>query len=204
MGKTSCMLFDLGGVLINWKNRWLIDDISKRYGLDKHQLYEEFSANLSLLYCGKISEEKFWNKIGKKIKSSYLSNTTNSIFDEIFRKHASINSPLVNLAEKIQKSGIKVGLLTNTESAKFEVVKEMIPVQNFDFVFLSYKIGFMKPNMKIYRHVLEQLPFPNDEIVFIDDRKQNVEAAKHFGIDGIEFFGYDKIIMEFTARDIPI
>jgi len=143
MKRTFCILFDVGGVLINWKNRWLIDEISKKYGLDKHQLYEEFSKCLPLLYGGKINEKQFWNKISNKIKSTNLSNITNSLFDEIFRKYASINVPLVNLAQQIKESGIKIGLLTNTESAKFEVVKEMIPIQNFDFVFLSYQVGFV-------------------------------------------------------------
>ncbi len=119
MKRKICVLFDVGGVLINWKNRWLIDDISKNYGLDKHQLYEEFSKCLPLLYGGKINEKQFWNKISNKIKSTNLSNITNSLFDEIFRKYASINVPLVNLAQQIKESGIKIGLLTNTESAKF-------------------------------------------------------------------------------------
>ncbi len=202
MKRTSCILFDVGGVLINWKNRWLIDEISKKYGLDKHQLYEEFSKCLPLLYSGKINEKQFWNKISNKIKSPNLSNITNSLFDEVFRKYASINVPLVNLAQQIKESGIKIGLLANTEPAKFKVVKEMIPIQNFDFVFLSYQIGFVKPDMKIYQYVLKRLPFQSHEIIFIDDRKSNVEAAKHCGIEAIEFFGLDGLIEELTTRKI--
>lgn len=204
MVKTSCILFDLGGVLINWKNRWLVNEISRRYELDKHKLYEEFSKLLPLLYCGKINENEFWKGLGNKMDSDNLSNNTISLFEEIFRKHASINNTLVDLAFRIQKSGIKIGLLSNNEPAKIKVVKEWIPIQNFDYVFLSHQVGVMKPDKKIYQHILEKVPYDSNEIILVDDRKQNVEVAKQLGIDGIEFLNFEKIVKDFASRDLTI
>ncbi len=53
--------------------------------------------------------------------------------------------------------------------------------------FVSYRLHLLKPDVRIYQKVLEQLKATPDEVVFIDDKPANVEAAQSLGISGIVF-----------------
>lgn len=56
-----------------------------------------------------------------------------------------------------------------------------------DKIFVSYELGLLKPNKAIYQSVLEKLNAKPEEVIFIDDKRENVEAAKSLGINGIVF-----------------
>ena len=42
--KKSCILFDLGGVLLNWDDSWAIDELSKRFRISKDKFREKFKV----------------------------------------------------------------------------------------------------------------------------------------------------------------
>lgn len=54
---------------------------------------------------------------------------------------------------------------------------------------MSYELGLLKPDAEIYKQVLRLrlLKAKPEEVVFIDDKLKNVEAAKSIGINGIVF-----------------
>ena len=56
-----------------------------------------------------------------------------------------------------------------------------------EFAFTSYDLGLLKPDPLIYQVVLQKLGAKPQEVIFIDDKKKNVEAAKSLGILGIVF-----------------
>ena len=81
MVKVSCILFDLGGVLVNWNNSWLVEDVSKKFQLSKTKLSEAFENNLEDYSSGKINELEFWHRIGKTVNSSELKKIEKSLYD---------------------------------------------------------------------------------------------------------------------------
>ena len=54
-------------------------------------------------------------------------------------------------------------------------------------IFVSYRLGLLKPDIKIYQKVLERLQVPPEAVVFVDDKPVNVQAAQTLGIHGIVF-----------------
>ena len=58
-------------------------------------------------------------------------------------------------------------------------------LKDFDYFFYSNSIKLSKPNPEIYRHVCDQIPSKN--ILFIDDKQENLDVAKLFGIETILF-----------------
>ncbi|MDC0388323.1 hypothetical protein OAM17_03160, partial [Nitrosopumilus sp.] len=70
------ILFDLGGVLINWNDDWLYDEISTQLKQPFNQIKTKFNDTLCSLFESKINEGEFWdivlgpdNTIDKKIIS---------------------------------------------------------------------------------------------------------------------------------------
>lgn len=51
--------------------------------------------------------------------------------------------------------------------------------------FCSYELKMLKPSLEIYREAVRRIGLPPEEILFIDDSKTNVEAARSVGINAV-------------------
>ena len=202
MEKISCVLFDLGGVIVYWHNKWLIKEVCIRFELNLKETTKVFQETIPSLSSGKIQELQFWKEIGKKINSKSLINLDESLYDSIFRKYARINEPVVQLSHQLKHKGFSLGLLSNTEVITYSIVEEMTSMNHFDYKFLSYKIGYTKPDKRIFHHVLANLPFEKTELLFIDDTLTHVEAALSEGITSIQFSSLGQLIEDMKSLKI--
>ena len=75
---------------------------------------------------------------------------------------------------------------TNTEKEIVEFNKAKNRVFNlFDKNYISCEIGLMKPDIKAYEFVLRDLDAQPSEVIFIDDKIENLKPAKQLGMDTI-------------------
>ncbi len=202
MTNISCVLFDLGGVIVNWHDSWLIQEVCNEFQLQKEKLSEEYHKNLTDISTGRIDEKKFWYNIGKELESPKLMNLNESLLDKIFRKRVSLNDPVIELSRNLSQKGITVGILSNTQNVTFSVEADLLSLDHFKYKFLSYKIGHLKPEPEIYKYVIDNIPFQKEELFFIDDLKSNVESARSAGIDSVQYFDYDKLVKECLLRKL--
>ena len=91
----------------------------------------------------------------------------------------------------LQSKGIENGLLSNALPLLGDTVSIISPKLSFP----SYKMGRLKPDEIIYRDVKNSLGCNYDEILFIDDKLKNVEAAKNLGIHAI-VYNHDTVLNE--------
>ncbi len=78
-------------------------------------------------------------------------------------------------------------LLSNTNELHIQWVEENVPAFTefkacFDAFYLSYEIELRKPDHAIFNFVLQNHARKPEEILFIDDTKEHIEAAKQLGI----------------------
>lgn len=81
-------------------------------------------------------------------------------------------------------------LLSNTSSIHITQVNKILKASTgvdrlddlFEIVFLSYEMGLMKPDTRIYERVLDQAGLRADETLFLDDNLDNILAASQLGI----------------------
>jgi putative hydrolase of the HAD superfamily len=74
--------------------------------------------------------------------------------------------------------------------------------RHFDRCFASHEIGLLKPDRRIYEHVVAQLECRPEAIAFFDDTMKNVEAARNFGFDAHHVEGLEAL--KETLRDLGI
>ena len=193
MSEIKCVLFDIGGVLVDWHMSWITSEVSKRFGIEESLLGEAFSKYLHELDSGKIDEKIFWQKIADEVDSESLYNNTESLWDTYFRKNAKLNHDVTNLAKIIKSKSYMMGIVSNIEQVTHRIVDEWNILDDFEHHFMSYQIGFSKPDPRIYKHVLSKLPFEANEMFFVDDKKSNVDAAKESGLNSVLFDGFSKL-----------
>jgi len=202
MNLIRLVLFDIGGVIINWQDSWLYHQVAQKFGIDETKLSKECENEISRLHSGEIQESEFWKTIGGRIDSEELMTNNTSFFYEIFKKEIKLNFEVLSLAKKIKKKGFKIGVLSNLEKSTNLVLNELGIMEDFEFQFLSHKIGFAKPNKRIFEYVIRKIPFEKNEIIFIDDKLSNVNVAKTLGINAIQYSNVKQLHYDLCQIDV--
>jgi len=88
----------------------------------------------------------------------------------------------------LKQRGLLTAILSNMGDAVHDSIeREFAWVHRFDVLVWSYKLGIAKPDPAIYRHTLKELGVRAEETLFIDDRADNIKAARALGMQAIEF-----------------
>src|SRR3989339_1178019 len=196
----KAIVFDLGNVLLPFDYSIVV----RRLNAIEENLGETFltfyKANYELhrsFERGDLPEEKFistmldamLNKIDAKIFCKFYS--------EIFTLNENVASLLPQL-----KQNCKLVLLSNTNAIHKKYGWEQYEfIKYFDKLILSHEVNAVKPEVKIYKTVAEFTGLQPEEHLFIDDILEYVNGAKKLGWDGIEFTGYENLIIELQKRN---
>ncbi len=103
-----------------------------------------------------------------------------------FQTEHQINTELVEYLHLLKSSGYRLALLSNLGKGWFDqFLTDQTVRRLFEAVVLSGEVGFVKPELEIYRYALEKLACLADEVVFIDDRQENCDGAEVLGIKAV-------------------
>ena len=85
------------------------------------------------------------------------------------------------------------------------VTKSFPSLSTFEYLIYSCDYGSIKPELAIYRNCLELLKAAPQDILYLDDRAENVEAAARLGINSVLFDTVEKTASRVESRfDIPV
>jgi putative hydrolase of the HAD superfamily len=99
-----------------------------------------------------------------------------------------IHWPVVHRIRRLRRDGLQVALLTNNVKEFGSAWRSTFPVDElFEVVVDSSDVGMRKPDPRIYLLTCERLGVAAASSVFVDDNRDNVEAARAVGIEAIHF-----------------
>ena len=178
------IIFDLGGVLIDFSEQRLIDHF---FGALPKAEQEQLAA--ALFHSG------LWKRMDRgDFDEAGMVRETCALLPERLHKHvrnmvpryfeAMPPLPANELIPLLKARGQRVYLLTNAPHA-FHREKYRLPYLHlFDGVFASCDVGLLKPDPAIYRVFLRQFNLRAEECLFIDDMRANIEGAAKAGMAG--------------------
>jgi len=87
------------------------------------------------------------------------------------------------LVADTRAAGVPVAVLSNTNQVHWQAGADGWPlVAMFDRAFLSFEVGLVKPDREIFEHVVADLDVSPEHVLFLDDNRINVEAARAAGL----------------------
>ena len=99
-----------------------------------------------------------------------------------------VDYAILQIVAELRARGIYCALATNQNAYRARYMSEHLGYgTTFDRAFYSCAIGFTKPDPRFFRTVLETLRLPPHHVLFIDDREENVAAARACGMEGAVF-----------------
>ncbi|HEX9201999.1 MAG TPA: HAD family phosphatase [Acidobacteriaceae bacterium] len=110
------------------------------------------------------------------------------------------NLPMVEWAGRLQRAGIRTAILSNIGDRIAEGIVAKLPwLSRFELCVWSHALFMAKPEPAIYVKTAEALNTPLANILFIDDRKENVEAAAALGVQAIHYTSHVSFDREMRA-----
>ena len=96
-------------------------------------------------------------------------------------------APTGRLIGELKKAGYRLYVLSNMSREFIDFLRQQEVYANFDGEVISCEEGVAKPMPEIYDLLLNRFSLDAADTLFIDDRKENVEAAEKVGIEGFWF-----------------
>ncbi len=197
----DAVVFDLGGVLIDWNPRHLY----RQLFADEDEM-EQFLATICTLEwhaahdrgedmaesCAALAAA---HPAHADLIMAWVERTEDMIA-------GAIDDTVAILAE-LKARGIRLYVLSNMEPHTFPVRLERFEfLRWFDDHVISGYEGLIKPDPAIFHRLLDRFGLEPARTVFIDDSAPNVEAARRIGIDAIRFESPAQLRAELSARGI--
>jgi 2-haloacid dehalogenase len=183
----SIVVFDLGGVLIDWDPRHLY----RKLFAGNETAMEQFLATVCTHEWNRCQDAgRSFAEGARLLKAEHpdkaeLIDAYGARFDEMM---AGPVAGAVEILAELRERGTPLYGLTNFSAETYPYA-----VARFDFlgwfrgILVSGEVGAIKPDPRIYELLLERFAIDPHRAVYIDDVAANAEAARPFGIHGIHF-----------------
>jgi 2-haloacid dehalogenase len=199
----TTVIFDLGGVLIDWNPRYLYRGL-----FDDEAAMEQFLAeicspdwNLSLdagrSFAEAVAELSTLHPHERERIEAYQTRWIEMIAGPML--------DTVAILEALHARGVPLWALTNWSSETFRLVRhepDYAFLDRFRQIFVSAELRLIKPDPAIYRHVLDEIGTPAESCLFIDDSPRNVAAAQALGLHGHRFAGAPGLSAELARHGL--
>lgn len=195
------IVFDFGGVLTGGPNREaVVNFIQNSFHFSKEEFEKVNLEKQQAVKQGKTDEE-FWISYAKT-KGIKLPSDWGESFRSVMQDAIGVNPQMYVLINQLKEKQIPVALLSNIDERLSKLVRGFGLYEPFNPCLLSCEIGIEKPDLKAYEFLLKELNLPAKEVLFIDDKPENIEAAKAVGLDTILFQSEQQLRGELSKRGV--
>jgi len=178
------LIFDLGKVLVDFDYSIAAKKIAARSKKSPADLHAFLGGSPLLLEyeCGRHTRQEFFEAIREAIEFQGDVAEFGGFFADIFAEIP----PMVSMQAELRRRGLKTYIFSNTNDLATEHIQRNFPFfGNFDGYILSYEVGGMKPQPKIYEAMEAMTGRRGADMVYLDDRLENIEAGAARGWQAI-------------------
>lgn len=201
--RVDVVVFDLGNVLIPFDPRWLFRKLlADEASIDRFFDETGFDA---------------WNTemdAGRRFADGIAAHSRRfphyrPLFEAFFaRWHETVGEPIaesVELLRLLQQGGVRTYALTNFSAETYPLAAARFAfLADFDGVVVSGREGVVKPAPAIYQRLVQRYAIVPARAVFIDDKLENVEAARRLGFHAIHFTDPALVRPALRALGLPV
>jgi HAD superfamily hydrolase (TIGR01509 family) len=176
----SVLVFDLGKVLVDFDYSIAARRIAagSKVPVNHIQFFIDQSPLLFRYELGQISTDEFFREICQLTGFSGTMDEFSEFFADIFTPIP----PMLELHARLRRHGVPTYIFSNTNDLAVRHIRGRFPFfGEFDGYVLSYEHGAMKPDAKLYEAVENKTKRSGADILYIDDRPENVAAGSARG-----------------------
>jgi 2-haloacid dehalogenase len=198
----QAIVFDLGGVLIDWDPRYLY---RKLFNGDEAAMERFLAEVCNSGWNAKQDEGRSFAEAIEQLLPNHPEQREliQAYFDRWPEMLAGAVEGTVEILAELKRAGHPLYALSNWSAETYPHARRRFEFLSwFDHVVISGEIRLVKPRCEIFDHLLEKIGRRAGECVFIDDSIANVNAAIDAGFDAIHFRSPQQLRDELIRRKI--
>lgn len=178
--------FDLGKVIVDFDHSRAAQELSKVTPLSLEDAMAVLSdGELVTEYeTGRLSSQEHYRKVCGRLQMEVSMERFRELWGSMFLPEPLLSESFLQAL----KVHYRLILLSNTNELHFDFVTQHYPILKvIEERLLSYQAGCVKPEARIFELAIEKAGVAPESILFTDDRRENIEAARRAGIQVLQF-----------------
>jgi FMN phosphatase YigB (HAD superfamily) len=180
----KAVVFDLGKVLLEFDFQIFAKRLADESDIGAREIMARVvDSNVLVEYeYGRTSSEQFYDQV--KSISGFRGDYSSfeCLFGEIFTEIPE----MVGLHRRLKESGLPTYIFSNTNDIAVRIIRQQFAFfGGFSDYVLSFEHFSMKPDSELYQVVEKVTGLKGSDLVFMDDKEENIHAAKQRGWKGI-------------------
>ena len=177
------IILDMGNVLLEWnKDKILqgVSDTKKDYLILDKVIFQ--SGLWKRLDLGTMTREELVLEVVSMIGSTYQKKVEEVIWN--WPSYIDIFTEVFPVLSELKKKGHRIFVLSNTSKVFYDLLEEQLsPIKELlDGFILSCDIKAIKPDLTMFKEILDKYQLDPANCVFLDDIEDNTSAAEKLGI----------------------
>lgn len=180
-------MFDYGGVLSQPPSEEDVALLARAAGASVPALMDGYWQWRRAYDLAELDMAGYWRRVGQGVGRSY----TGAEVAELSRLDSSmwlrLQTGTVSLVQDLAAAGLPLALLSNAPGDVAEAVSGLPVAAHFAQLIFSCELKTGKPDPACYSAALARLGARPPDVVFIDDRPENIAAATALGMQAVQF-----------------
>ncbi len=168
-------------------------------GADGETFWPAYWRSRDALDHGTITIPEYWARVAADLGLEFGPAQVQRLWAADFRSWISVEPGSIDILHDLFEGGTRLALLSNAGFDFGDAFRRAPFGRYFEQVFVSAELGLLKPDPEIYRHVARELGIEPAEMVFVDNKKVNVDGAESIGVTGHHFTGVPGLRAFLTA-----
>jgi putative hydrolase of the HAD superfamily len=187
------VVFDYGEVISRSPSETDRAELVRIAGIPAEPFWERYWAHRDALDRGDLSVTDYWHTISGEVGAAWSPGVVQQLWAADFRSWVSVEPGTVELLAEMHDGGTRLALLSNAGFDFSDPFRFSPMGQYFERIFVSAEMNALKPEPAIYLEVAAELGISLPQMVFIDNKSVNTDAAAALGITVHHFTGVDSL-----------
>jgi len=184
----KAVLFDYGKVLSGPEKIESWHGMRAVLGISDPEFREAYWKYRDDYDRGTLSGTEYWNQIARDLGFPLQESNLLELQKLDVEMWTDPNPPMIEWAHRLKQAGIRIGILSNIGDAMEQGVRAKFPwVEGFTHATWSHRLKMRKPEPEIYAAAAKGLGVAPAEVLFIDDREDNIAGAQAAGMQGVVY-----------------
>jgi len=203
--KITTVIFDFGYVLSLPPRVSDYQELAALAGVDGKSFEAVYWGQRADYDRGTIDGPAYWRRIAKATGKEITPAQIQCLIAADIAIWMRANPIMMEWVRALKNRGLKIAVLSNMPIEISRYMRQQAPwFGDFDYVCFSAEVHLAKPEAAIFHACLKVVGSRPEECLFIDDRAENVEAARALGMQAVKFVSVHELAVEIQPYNLPI
>jgi putative hydrolase of the HAD superfamily len=205
MPTLKAVAFDYGKVLSLPPTAEQWQTLSARFAKSAQEFQRIYWGHREELDRGTLDNVHYWQAVGRDCGFELSVAEAEELIEHDNTQWTNVSPEMLDLTRELRRAGYRTAILSNMQFTMLAAMRRKLAwLDEFDVQMYSCEVGTIKPEPEFYLECCRRLQCEPGEILFLDDKQVNTEAAKRVGMQSYIYHSALDPVMQTGEQEITV